>query len=1002
MPLGLQDQFNLAMQSVTTGDIDTFERLLTNPDAVTIADQRTVAEKLGIKKGLLSAFVNVGSDPTVWLAYWMSRRFPTSAWLRGSIPQRFVGDDAKYTGLSFVGRPIEGFFRGTNIPRLTALAQYRQGKVMEVARGMFQRFMDRPNWKDEMPIVSMLREGLDPPGATPELRGIADGIGKDMDELWGFLKQAWRVEGGFDGVDVTRARTRPMDAREAPKYLRNYVPHIPLTTNESVVRMSGTEALRAMAKSNKSQALKVKGERLLDVWTPDKADRLSSDFGRYQAAMNRFGAEIFNPRLFQRHRTNLNLQNGQDLLVTDLNYILQRYVHGVARTYSLNAPITDAERAMVGLNTWRMPTNEPIIAQVINEGLDASGATYAQRTRRIRGTNRVIETVVPGSENAPVRTALRQLVRNLKGESSEDEILFGNMFSAVRQKLSDWGQANGVHKLAINKTDAAISSFERNADYRRMSNGLASYFYGTTLGLNPWSAMQNLLQPILTTGPAIGLGSVVAGMRTLRERMPRYATEIGNQMRLLRANPQFAGPTGAIRRLNIGSERAFELTFPELAQQGIKIDPRVFDVDERTLQDIGMGRAGFTKRDDIFRFIMQPFTFSEQANRISTFYGAKHAIAKAMKTGEYEIPASTRTGQPMGADELNDLLNFEAGIATRELQFTPGPGSKTVWQNILPAPLRQFTSFFTRLGSHMADSTVKGAMTNQAMQDVRVFKTLQARGVTALNPFASDAESVAAQQKLLSFGTGRNMGTLARMFLYSRILTDGMRDTIGVDLSAAVGLTGPFQSMSSDDLSIALPVPPIPKALFATVGAATTRDMKRLQPMRLPGIGEIPIPRTLIPGGVAISRAVRAVQSFRPDLGGFVDDDERLMYRSGTPEMILAALGVPLDKQRRSRDIMERVHANRTAIRNYRRRFSVAAMNADYETIDGLRQSYAEQFPDMPALDVSDKDVDRYREQARMTSVQRMLGTMGEAGRFLEQDIYEFEPELLAPRFPGF
>ena len=131
-----------------------------------------------------------------------------------------------------------------------------------------------------------------------------------------------------------------------------------------------------------------------------------------------------------------------------------------------------------------------------------------------------------------------------------------------------------------------------------------------------------------------------------------------------------------------------------------------------------------------------------------------------------------------------------------------------------------------------------------------------------------------------------------------------------------------------------------------------------------------------------------------------MDDEERMMFRGDTTDMLLSLVGIRLEKQRRTRDVLERVEANRRAVRDFRRRYAFAVRTFDIDRMAQLEAGYAQAFPDMVAqsgpLGVSHHDVRRYNDQARLTSVQRMLGSLGKRFSYLEADIYEHEPDLIA------
>lgn len=992
MPLTLEQQADVAIRSLAHGDIDLLTSMMTDPNTVSVDEQRTVAESLGFKRGFLSAAINTVADPVVWMSWYMSRLFPFQGWLRGTIPKQFIGGANEFSGLSAFTRHIEGFFRGTNVPRMNALAVRREAEVMKEGSKIFDIMLSRKNWKEEMPVVSLLLEGQHPPGATAELVRVKDQIRTHMENLWGFLNKTQKIDGGLltDGRNISFATAGPFDRSTAPRHLRDYLPHIPLATNETIIETSADKALQRMySAKHLQQALQQRGVDLASVWTPTKADSFASDFSRVQGFMGTVGAEVINPRLFRRSREFIPLQSslGQELFVTDLNLILEKYVRGVAKTYAIGAPISDHERTLVwGKGEgWQFPTNEPLIVQIVNEGLRATGAKTRQY--QIAGTQIWKENVIPGSFNIMSMEGLKNIVRNLQGLRTADEILWGNTFASIRKNVDDsLGNLIGRNSKAMGKLDQSLLSLEKTENYRSLSNRVTGHFYASTLGLNIGSSLKNLFQPILTTMPAIGIGPTLKGYKVLAERMPTYAREFMNERRRFRD----AGVDWQASA-NEALHSAFNKAFPELERTGVRLDPRAFDVSEEALMSRGILQHGaFRKLDDFYKLLLQPFTHAEVANQVSTFYGAKEAFRNSINVGEMQIGNTP-------AHLVDDALNFEAANVVNASQFRAGPGSRSIVQSYLPGPLRMFTSFPTRLLSFMGESTVRGAMTQEAINQARVVDWVK-------DPFLTSEAARAGGQKLFSMGTGRNLGTLSRMVLYGRVVNNGLRDVLGVDLSGALGIAAPFVNLAPPDQPFApLPFPPIAGAVTGILSAASTRDIKRLQPLTLPVLGEVPIPKTLFPGGLAISRFVRAMNQYRPDLGGFVDDDERFMYQGNTTDMLLTGLGVPLEKGRRLRDAMDKMYANRTAIRRMRREFATGAMSADYARMDKVSAQWQQAFPDMPPISLTPKDLKRYQQSASIPLVSRMIDTLGKGMSYLKQDIYEYDPELVTPpAFPMF
>ena len=975
MPLGLTDQFEVARNAWVSGDFDLFQKVWTAPDAVTPEETRSVAEMLGIKGGWLAATTNLVTDPLVLFSFYLDRKFPVSQYLRGVTPQRFIGAANEFTGLSSLGRTTVGFFRGTNVPKLTSLVMRRQAEVMNVGNRLFNRILERPNWKNEMPTVSLLLEGQNPQGATPELRDFAKFIREGMDELWGFLERSHKVEGGlFESAAITRASSRPFTTSERPRYLRDYLPHMPLVDNDAVMTVSGSDAIRRLANSPAKQAMVLSGENPADVWRRTAGDRLTAQWGSFQRLMERTNAQVFNSRLFHRHRMGLNLQSaeGAGLFVTDLNVILQKYLHGVARTYALNAPLSAHERAITaslvegagGAVRRIAPSDAPPVVQIVNEGLDAAG-TAVTRQERIRGTDIVKEIVDTRSLNAPTLGALKTLVKDVKGLSGTNEVMFGNVFSAIREKVRRIRNP-GVAAQA----EDALGILERQDFDRKVMSGLTSYLYGTTLGLNFGSAAKNLMQPFLTTMPAIGFGPTIQGFRVLRDRLPSYGRSFIDEYRLLSANPRIP----KLESLNLSTERAFNKTFPELAATGIKADPRLFELSEQEIGNLAtVARGGkldqaFRANDAFSRFLLQPFTNAEMANQVVTFYGGKQALRQAIRRGEMDIPIAP-DGTRSTVAQVDDFLNFEAANIVAATQFRPGPGSRTVLQSVLPGPVKMFTSFPTRLANYFVESTVRGAMTQQQLADANLLTRLTG---------------------------GRNWGTVARSVLLGRVINEGFNQVLGIDMSDALGVTGPFTNvLNSGNMLGPLGVAPLPSALYGVASFAATRDIKRLQPLTLPWVGEVPFPKSLVPAGISISRAARAVNMFRPDLGGFVDEEERLMYQGDATDAFLSAVGIPLAKQRRFQEQIQRMADIRLRIRKYRREYARAYRNHEYTRMEELQQSYGKEFEGFGPLAVSQHDLRRYNETSRLTAAQRMLSTLGSRAAFLEERLFEIDPDLV-------
>lgn len=977
MPSGLSlwDQYEIATKSWETGDFDLFKKLLTSPESITLAENRSMAEKLGFKGGFLNAAVNVVSDPTVWLATFLSRKFPTKQYIQGTIPHRFVGAGKEFTGISNFSRSINRFFLGSNMPNLVSLQMRRKAEVMKVGNSIFDLTLSRSRWKDEKPIVSLLLEGQNPPGATPALRELAGKVRSHMDEMWGFLSKAKKIDGGIDDSgQISLAQVVGDVGGNPPQYLRDYLPHMPLWGTESLMEMDPIKAVGKFGRGRLTQILEATGVDAKNVWTQDSLGRLSSNYNNFQSFMNGGGQRVLNSRLFKRVRTGIPLQSsqGQDLFVTDLDLVLEKYVNSVAHTYSNYAPLSDLERTIAassvegadGIVRTIMPTNEPLMVQVINEGLRSTGGQFGRRF--IQGTQLTRDTLIPGTANKISLKSLTTLIRQLEGKEDEGSIMMSGIFNWGRDRLHSWTGLDDKRKGQIN---AAMATMEHSRTMdRAISGGIVSHLYAATLGMNPGAAIRNLFQPFITTIPTIGLGPTLAGYKEWGLKLPQYKRAFSKSFK---ANPDLPG--GFIARSNLALDQALREAYPELAELGIKADPKYFDLHTGPTGDMPQF---FRRMDDYYKFVMHPFTQSEQVNQIATFYGARNALVNGLKRGEVDYPHLPDNTTPLVGQQLDTWLNAKAGDTVSATQFRPGPGTMTPFQTNLHPVLRMFSGFPMRAYNHIANSTINGALTD---------KQLQFSG---------------ALSKLTQ---GRNLGGVARTYLYGRVLTEGLRETLGVDMQGALGVMAPFDINPTGNDLMPFAVPPALSLIAGTVGYAATRDIKRLQPLNLPMIGEVPLPKLMFPGGVGISKMARAYNQFSPDLGGFVDENDRLMYKAGAPDLAMAMLGIPLDKERRMRETLDRVQQVKWRIRDMKRQQAHASISGDWKKVDAVAAQYQEEFPEfaqMAPLAPTIKDIKRYQNERNISVVQRMLqGLSKEIGTDWEVQLEDYDPELLGQRF---
>lgn len=1025
MALTLAQQYDAAISGLTTGDIDLVARMLTAPDSITPDELRTTAEKWGIKKGFLSAAVNTFTDPVVLISMLMSRKFPARAFAQGTIEQRFWGHAKEAGGIAKVARPINSIFRSTLNPKMDALIRARQAEFHKLAR-RYEEIQSVPTWKDDRLFVTQILDGANPAGAGARHYEQAKQIRPILNEVWGLTRRAKFIKGGLDDKQIPYALSKDEAFRRGladmppPKYLRDYLPHIPLhiDAKDAMFEIDPLVGIRNLKTKLATQATSI--AKVPFPWQV-KNGQVFSDPARFHAWMGSAGIQVYNPRLFPRSRgvPVTTRAGGQQLFHLDLDYLMDQVFSSGARTYSLNVPLSPIEQRLVsarvrgadGVIRTQFATDEPPIVQIVKNGINASaqGGKARVTNYKIPGTaytdrKGVKHPEIVGQQfhldgiSAPALNSLNWHVRGLQGRHGDDSLFVGTIYNTVYDALHKAIPQQGLQR--VNEVAASVAAQQRKQSFREHTNFLTGYLYRSILGANPWIAIQNSFQVPLTVQPAIGMGSTVAGIVETASRVKTFMRSVATQQR------QVPKSVRGFQRLNETVRRAVRESFPELEDMGM--DPVRFALDFDAVNATGALRANkFRGIDEFLKTIMAPFLTTEFANRSTSYFGFRHAVRKAIKTGEYPHPMVPvmKKGKLVGerlatAQELSRVIDFEAKHFVNETQFVPGPGSRTVFQYNLNPLERMFQAFPLRLFNYFADSMTKGALSNAEMQTYRNLKgfygQLQKEGIMAV-PGAISANI---------FG-GRNLGTLARVIIGSKLLDNTLGDVAGIDISGSLGLTLPLGAFNDFGQPFApLPLPPVAGILVNSYSAFTTRDVKKLQPLELPGGRTLPIPKTLFPGGISISKFSRALNQFRPDQGGFYDDNDRLMYKGNTTDLVLRMLGVPLEKAKHERQIMERLHANRGRIRQIRRRFLAAASNGDTAKMDALRGQWGEEFKDMPPLDASRGDLNVYRSGQQRTRVERMMRTLPKGFEFIRRDLYDVEPDLwssppMLSSFPG-
>ena len=273
----------------------------------------------------------------------------------------------------------------------------------------------------------------------------------------------------------------------------------------------------------------------------------------------------------------------------------------------------------------------------------------------------------------------------MQGQVTEQQtvgmVRWANTRLKMLDKLRDGkGLAKVLPKKWRTKLTDMLTADRGPFGYINANNKLAGYFYYSTLSFNPASAFQNMMQPIITTAPMVGMQPFFKGLGSTVQKL--------------------TGPKGyfTLRGKGVAKEVAMGRVFPEYVKAGLSHSSLSQSILSETLEQafqgasrmpaagIIPGKGGNLSR--IKRMAMMLFSGSERFNRLVTF---ESGMAKAVKDG-------------LAGGKARDF----AATVVRATQFPAGPGQMPRVLLKLPAPWRQFMYFPIRYAGFLAESTLLG------------------------------------------------------------------------------------------------------------------------------------------------------------------------------------------------------------------------------------------------------------------------------------------------------
>ncbi len=583
------------------------------------------------------------------------------------------------------------------------------------------------------------------------------------------------------------------------------------------------------------------------------------------------------------------------------------------REYSLKLMpvISQYNHTLAGTNAWTVKGGGEKVVQMLDE-------------LKLRGkTDAVARYQADILENTYIPTAM--------GRGTFRNSLRAQMWSQSTQSMSVWLESNSaVQKiLGPNLTKVlgeGLKSSRGAFSLANLERKAAGYFYLSTLGMNPGSALKNMLQLVLTTGPAIGYRTAALGAgEAMRKSHKYYALRFGSS--------------------KLNHQDAIRKAYPEFGKAGLAGSPLTEQALENTLinaYEVGNlmpGVKGVRKGiEQTSRAMMAMFSTSENAVRLATFEAGMIHARRAKMPIEAAI-------------ELSRKL-------VERTQFMTGP-QNTPFFLIDKSPLiRQLTQFPLR----MLEFVTTTAMT---------------MGSGAIDPRTGKAMN----------WLGLNPGTFARMIAGSVIameLGDAMDWNVG---DALIGGALPSFQPAGKVLAPIPIVPPFFQLAGATamgLGSGDFTELVRSFPLAVPGGTQLFRSMGLLPGapgkvGRVISKAFErtyadydqpapdgriAVFSGKGTLKGY--------YRPW--ELVRYGMGIKGGDLQSESELLQTMVKQRDQIREARQSYMDARFTNNAKAANEISDGFIKRFGFN--LPVTEKDMKAMQLRRQMTRLEQVVRTM--------------------------
>lgn len=802
----------------------------------------------------------------------------------------------------------------------------------------------------ELPSVGTLMPNLEAQ-MTPQLRRFGEGMRGVLDEMWG---ESFGDVKNRKAIMQTMARLRKTGQLDEisetwaeyladPRKIEHYYPHRLIRTEEDFQAM-----MKAMTDEGSSRAFARQAGRKAERWLGPESykrhnammpslpelDILAQHRIVDKVELNKLKeAAKFKVLVRAEAEGNLTQPVLRKLKTATFDQIKERYpaIMGKAEGLSFQGVLADASPKQYTLKLMTTMNNySQTMGSTYGWTIKGGGVKLMDHLRDLKELGKQRGRL--GSPYAKMRAEMLEntYIPMALGRGTHKNALKAQAWEQNMYQLAEWVKTPKVRGVLGERMSQTMHEHLVNTrgafSYVNVSQKAAGYFYLSTLGLNPASALKNTLQLVLTTGPVLGPVTTARGLSEAMRKSHKY----------------FAARLGTKK---MSHDEAIRFAYPAFGKSGVAAAPITDEALENSLKNaasiqlLAPGKVGEVSKR-ISAGMMSLFTASETTVRLASWEAALIHARRA------KMPA--------------EMAQKFAARVVEETQFLTGPQNTPyvlLGRNPLIRQLGQFPLRFLEFATHTAFNL----------------------GVNDIDPLTGKRMNV----------LGKNPGTFARMIAGS-ILALELGRYLGVDASDALvgGALPTFQERTEGPFGGFPIVPPAVGIIGSLLQGATTGDFSSLMrstPLLIPGGTGTLRMAGLLPPGVGGDIGVRASKILGRSYADYrqpAPDGRVAVYtRQGTLkgffspwQIVLMGMGVRAGDKVAEEELMTMLVKGRDQIRETRKDWLDARLQNDATRANSIAERFQIQFG-IP-LPVTEQDVEAMQVRRRVSRLEQLVRTL--------------------------